>query len=163
MALAWGCESILRIITSIINTMTLSIVNAAMASLRDRSRKIREFWGCLKEPNGVDGRYARNVTPILDNDTTAGWVQVAIKIRNPFLVSVIYHGEQVDTTSGAQPCIRCGRSYLSLDAIIPPPAEDLIYDIGEKLDDDGETRHPSPSSVAITNSGFQMSERTLQR
>jgi len=30
-----------------------------------------------------------------------------------------------------------GRSYLPLDDILPPPAKDMIDDIGEELDDDG--------------------------
>jgi hypothetical protein len=65
-------ESILPIVTSIVNTTILSIVNAAITGLPDPSRKIRELWGCLAEPDR-DGRpYASNVTSILDNNTAAG-------------------------------------------------------------------------------------------
>jgi len=70
--------SILPIVTSIVDTTILSIVNAAIAGLPDPSWIIREHWGCLEEPIGDGGPYARNVTPIFDNNTAAGWVKVAI-------------------------------------------------------------------------------------
>ena len=71
-------ESILPIVTSIVDMTILSIVNAAMAGLPDPSRKIQEVWGCLDEPNGDGGLYAHNVTPIFDNNTAARWVKPAI-------------------------------------------------------------------------------------
>jgi len=55
-----------------------SIRNAAIASLPDPSRTIRKLWGCLEEPNGDGGPYARNVTPILDNKSGARWVNTAM-------------------------------------------------------------------------------------
>ena len=65
-------DSILPIVTSIVNITILSIVNAPIAGLPDPSRSIQEFWGCLEEPNGDGGPYARNVTPIFNNNTAAG-------------------------------------------------------------------------------------------
>ena len=44
-------ESRLPIVTSIVDTTSLSIVNAAIAGLPDPSRKIRKLWGRLEEPN----------------------------------------------------------------------------------------------------------------
>jgi len=64
-------ESILPIVTLIIDTTILSIANAATAGLVDPSQKIRELWGCLVKPEGDGGSYARNVTPIFDNNTAA--------------------------------------------------------------------------------------------
>ena len=65
-------ESILPIVTSIVHMTILSIRNATIASLPDPSRTIHELWGCLEEPNGDGGPYARNVTPIIDTKTAAG-------------------------------------------------------------------------------------------
>jgi hypothetical protein len=65
-------ESMLLIVTSMVNMTIFSVVNAAMASLSDPGRKFRQLWGCLKEPNGDHGPYARNVTPVFDNNTAAG-------------------------------------------------------------------------------------------
>ena len=156
-------ESILPIVTSIVDMTILSIVNAAIAGLPDPSRKIRELWGCLEEPNGDGGPYARNVTPIFDNNTAAGWVKAAMKLSNPTLFCVVYRGQQADGTDGAQTPMRGGRSYLPLDDILPPPAEDMIDDIGEESDDDGETRRPNPRSFPTTKTGFQKFERKLQK
>jgi hypothetical protein len=124
-------ESILPIVTSIVDTTILSIVNAAIAGLPDPSLKIRQLWGCLEEPNGDGGPYARNVTTIFDNNTAAEWVKAAIQLINPMLFCVVYRGQQADGTAGAQPSMRGCCSYLCPDAILPPPAEDMIDDIGE--------------------------------
>jgi len=39
---------ILLMVTSIVNTTILSIVNAAIIDLPDPSRNIQELWGCWK-------------------------------------------------------------------------------------------------------------------
>ncbi|KAF8544586.1 hypothetical protein BDD12DRAFT_872549 [Trichophaea hybrida] len=109
-------ESILWIVTSIIDTTILLIVNAAIAGLPDASR-----------PNTC------NVTPIFDNNTVAGWTPM-----------------------------RGGRSYLPVDDILPPPADNMIDNIGEKSDDDAEMQHPNPRSFLTTKTGFQKFERKLQ-
>jgi hypothetical protein len=71
----WDDESILPIVTSIVNTTILSSMNAVITGLPDPSRKIRELWGCREEPNGDGGPYAHNVTPIFDNNTASGWLR----------------------------------------------------------------------------------------
>jgi hypothetical protein len=67
------------IVTSIFDTTILAIMNAAIAGLPDLSRTFRELWGCLVEPTRDSGPYARDVTPIIDNNTAAGLLKVAMK------------------------------------------------------------------------------------
>jgi hypothetical protein len=86
-----------------------------------------------------------------------------MKLSNPTLFCVVYRGQQADGTDGAQTPMRGGRSYLPLDDILPPPAEDMIDDIGEESVDDGETRRPNPRSFPTTKTGFQKFERKLQK
>jgi hypothetical protein len=71
------------------------------------------------------------VTSIFDNNTAAGWVQVAIKWNNPMLVCIVYCGQQADTTAGAQTPRHGGSSYLPLNDILPTIAKAMINDIGE--------------------------------
>jgi hypothetical protein len=156
-------ESILPIVTSIVDTTILSIVNTAIARLPDPSGKIRELLGCVEEPNGDGGLYARNVTPIFDNNTAAGWVMSALKLSNPTLFCIVYRGQQADGTDGAQMRMCGGHSYLPLDNILPPPTEDMIDNIREELDDDGVTLHLNPRSFPMTKTGFQKFERKLQK
>ena len=59
--------------------------------------------------------------------------------------------------------MRGGRSYHPQDDIFPPPAEDMINDIGEELEDDGEMRRPNPSSSLMTKTGLQKFELKLQK
>jgi len=138
-------------------------VNAAIAGLPDPSRKIRELWGCLQEANGDGGPYAPNVTPIFDNNTAARSVKAGVKLSNPTLFCVVYCGQQAYGTDGAQTPMHGGRSYLPLDDILPPPAEDMIDDIGEESDDDGETWRPNPRSFPTTKTGFQKFERKMHK
>jgi hypothetical protein len=79
------------------------------------------------------------------------------------LFCVIYCGQQVYRTDGAQMPMRGGRSYLPLDDIVPPPAEDMIDDIGEESDADDETWHPNRRSFPTTKTGFQKFEWKLQK
>ena len=69
----------------------------------------------------------------------------------------------LDGTAGAQISMRGGRSFLRLDNILPPPAKDMIDDIGEESDDDGEMWHPNPRSFLMMRKGFQKFEWNLQR
>jgi len=146
-----------------VDTTILSIVNAAITGLPHPSQTIRELWGCLEEPKGDGGKYARNVTPIIDNNTAAGWVKAAMKLSNPTLFCVVYRGRQADSTEGAQTPLNGGCSYLPLDDILPPPAEDMIDNIGEESDDDGEMRRPNPRSFPTTKTGFQKLQWKLQK
>ena len=64
-------ECILLIVTSIVNTTIVSIVNAAIAGQPEPSQIIRELWGYQEEPIGDGGPHAHDVTPICDNNTSA--------------------------------------------------------------------------------------------
>jgi len=75
----------------------------------------------------------------------------------------MYHGQYADGTAGAQRPMRGGRSYHPQDDIFPPPAEDMINDIGEELEDDGETRRPNPCSSLMTKTALQKFELKLQK
>jgi len=156
-------ESILLIVTSIVDTTILSIVNGAIPGLPDPSRNIREFWACLEEPTGDGGPYPHDITPIFNKNTAAGWVKTAMKLSNPMHFCVVDPGQQADGTDGAQTPIRGGRSNLCRDDILPPPAEYKIQDNREESDDDGETWHPNSTSCPTMKTGFQKFERTLQK
>jgi len=156
-------ESILAIVTSMVDMTILPIVNAAIASLWDPSPKIRALWGCWEQPNGHGGLYARNVTPIFDNNTAAGWVEVGMNSSNPTLFCVVHCGKHANSKACAQTPKRGGRSCLPLDNIFPTPAEDIIDDIGDELDDDAVMRRPKPCSFPTTQTGFQNFERKLQK
>ena len=86
-----------------------------------------------------------------------------MKLSNPTLFCVVHHSQQADSTDSAQMPMRGGRTYLPLDDILPPPAEDIIDKIGEESDDDGETRRPNPRSFPTKKSGFQKFEPKLQK
>jgi len=100
---------------------------------------------------------------MFDNNTAARWVKAAMKLSNPTLFCVVYRGQQADRTDGAQTPMRGGRSYLPLNNILPPPAEDMIDDIEEESDDDGETWCPNPRSSPTTKTGFQKFEWKFQK
>jgi len=86
----------------------------------------------------------------------AGWVKAAIKSSNQTLFRVVYCRHQASSTAGAQTPMRGGHSYLSLDDILSPPAEDMIDDIGE-VSDDSETRRPNQRRFPTTTTGFHKS------
>jgi hypothetical protein len=48
-----------------------------------------------------------------------------------------------------------GRSYLSLDDILPPPPVHMINDIEEESDDTDERHCPNPRSLPTTKIDFQ--------
>ena len=155
-------EWILAILLLIIKTTIVSIVNAAIPSLQDPSHKIRELWGCREEPNGVGGLYPRNVTPIFYNNPAAGWVKVAMKLNNPKHFSIFYRGQQANCTAAAQMSMCGGCSFLPLDVIILPPAEDMINHIGDESDDYSQMWHPHPTWFPPMKTGFQKFEWKLQ-
>jgi hypothetical protein len=72
-------EYLLVAATPMVDTTNMSIVNAAIDAPPGSSCIFREHWGCGQEPDGDGGPYARSVTPILDNNTAAGWVKAAVK------------------------------------------------------------------------------------
>jgi len=156
-------ESILPIVTLIVDTNISSIMNAALAGLAVRSQKIRECWGCREEPHVDGGLYHRNVTAIFNNITTAGSVKTVMKLYNTIPFCLVYCGQQADSTAGAQTLKRGGPSYSSLDDINWPPADDIFDDIGEESDDAGETRCPNPKCLLTTKTGFQMFKWKLHK
>jgi len=156
-------ESMLLICTSIVDMTMLSIINAVIADLPDHSWKIRKLLGCQEDPAGDGCPYARNDTPICDNNTAARSVKVAMRSSNPTLFCFVYRGRQADDTAGTQMAMCIVSNYLWLDDILPPPAEDMIHNTGEESDDDVETRCPNPTSFPMTKTGFQKYESKLQK
>jgi len=59
--------------------------------------------------------------------------------------------------------MRGGRSNFPLDDILTPLAEDMIDNIGEESEGDGETRRPNPRGVPTTKTGFQKFEQKLRK
>jgi hypothetical protein len=149
-------DSILPRVKAIIQTTSLSIVNAATAGLPDLSQNILVNWGCGKERNGYGGPYARIVTPIFWNNTAAGQVKAAMKLIN----ATIFLGYLLSPNS-RQTSLRGGCSFLSQDDILPPPAEDMIEDIREESDHDGDRWRPNRRSFPMTNTAFEKFEPML--
>ena len=119
--------------------------------------------GCLVAPNGDDGPYCSNITLIFNNYIAAGLVQEAIELCNHVLFCIVYHGQQADSIDGAQTPLCGGRSYLRQDNILLPPAEDMIDDIGEQSNFNGEMRRPNPGKFPPTKTGFQKFAQKLQK
>ena len=117
----------------------------------------------MEEHNRDGGLYTCDVTPIFDNNTAAEWVKAAMKLYNPTLSCIVYHGQQADSTDRAQMPIHGGRSYLPLDYIHPPPADDMIDDIGQESDDDAEMWPTNQTSFPTTKRGFQKFKCKLQK
>jgi len=156
-------ELIFPIVTSINDTIILSIANGPITGLPDPSRTIRELWGCREEPIGHGGLYARNDTPIFDHNTGAGWVTAAMELINPTLFCIIYRGQQAASTARAQTPMCGGCSYIPLDDIFPPPAEDEMNNIGEESDDDCEMLRHNQTSFPMTTTGIQKFEWKLRQ
>lgn len=74
-----------------------------------------------------------------------------MQLTNQTHFGVVYPGHQVDGTAGAQKPIRRGLSYLPLDDMLQPPAEDIIGNFREVSDDDGEMRRLNPRRFPTTN------------
>jgi hypothetical protein len=130
----------------------------------DTNQQIREHWGYREEPSGDGSRYDPNVAPIFDHNTAAQRVKAGMKSSNPIPFCVIHHGQQANGTSCAQTPFPSGRSYLVLDDILPPSAEDVINNIREQSDDDDDdARHPNPRSFPTMKTGFRKSEWKLPK
>ena len=85
-----------------------------------------------------------------------------MKSINGTLFCMVYPGQQADSTAGAQRPMCGGCSYHPLNDILPPPAENMIDDIGAESDDDGGTCRPNPKSFLMVKTGFQKFEGKLQ-
>jgi hypothetical protein len=129
-------KSILLIVTSLVNTTIVSILNTTISGLPDPSQTILELWGYWLDPIRDGSLQAINVPSIIDNNTAASWVKAVIKLNNPTCFFVIYRSQQANGTSGAQMPIDGGLRYLTLDDTSHPPAKDKINNIGEESDDD---------------------------
>jgi hypothetical protein len=99
--------------------------------------------------------------PIFDNNTAAGRAKAVMKSCNLMGICIVYHGQVADRTAGAQMPMRGGHSYFPLNDILPAAAEDMIDNIGEESDDDGEIPRQYPRSFLITNTGIQHFEWRL--
>jgi hypothetical protein len=87
-----------------------------------------------------------------------------MKLSNPPLFCFVYRGQQANDTAVAQTPMRCGRSNLSLEDILSPPANDSkIGDIGEELDNHRGMRRTYPRSFLIMKTGFQKFEWKRQK
>jgi len=78
-------ESIFLVFPSIIDTPIWADVNAAIANLTERGRKIRGLWGYQEESDGDGGPHSRNCSSIFDSNTTARWAKAAMTLNNPSL------------------------------------------------------------------------------
>jgi len=85
------------------------------------------------------------------------------KIEQPNDLCIVDRGQEVNGTVGAEMPMHGDRSSISLDDILPPPAEDIIDNIREELDDDGVTWRPNLRSFQTTKTGFHKFEKKLQR
>jgi len=146
--------SIVPLVTSIVDMTILSIVNAAIASLPDHSWEIQVLWGCQEEPNGDGGLHARDVTQILNKNPAAGLVKSVMRLSNPTLCCIVLGGQQADGTAGAQTAMGGGHSNLHPNDILPPPAVDIIDDIGERFgwwccDASPESKKPSYDKIRL--------------
>jgi len=147
-------EMLLPIITTIVNTTTLSIVNAVVTGLPDCSLNVTEPWGSRVKGNRNGHLRAHNGTLIFDINTAARWVKVRMNLINPMLFCVVYHSQQADSRAGTLTLMCGGHSYVLLDDIVPPPAEDMTDNIEEELNDDAEMWRPNPTSFPTMKLDF---------
>jgi len=103
-------ESILLIVTLLVHTTILAIINAAIPHLPNPCRIIHQLWGRQVEPNGDVGPHTHNVIPIFEKSTAAGWVMVAMKLYNATPFCVVYCSQHANDIAGAQTTMRRGRS-----------------------------------------------------
>ena len=88
---------------------------------------------------------------------------MAMKGSNPTLLSIVDCGQQANGTAGPHTPTHGFCSYLHVDDMLPPPAEDMLDNIWEESDDDSETWRPYPRSVPMMNRDFQKFEPKLQK
>jgi hypothetical protein len=99
----------------------------------------------------------------LDYNTAAGWVKVPMKLSNAIHFGFVDRAQQADSTVCAQSPMRGGHSNLPLDCILPPPAQDMIDDIGEESDEDVDTWLPNYTSFLTTKTGLQQFEQKRRK
>jgi hypothetical protein len=69
-------------------------------------------------------------------------VKTVMKFGNPTPMCFVNGGQSGDGTAGAEMLMCNRRSYLSLNDILPHLGNNMIDNIREELDDDGETQGP---------------------
>jgi hypothetical protein len=106
----------------------------------------------------MGGSYARTVTPIFNNNTATCWVQATMKLCNLTHFGVVYHSQKADSTAGGHTPMRGCHSSCYLDDILPRPVKDMMDDLVEQSNDDGETWHPHSRSSPTTKTDFQKFE-----
>jgi len=156
-------QSILSIVTSIVDMSILSIVNAAVAGLHDPRHNIWELSGGWEEPNGDGSLHDYTVIINFDYTTAATWAKVEMKLNNPMLFWMVYGGHHANGTAGTQPPIFGTQSYLPLDDILPLPAEVIINNMLEELDDGGAMRRPNPGRFLTMKTNIEKFKRNLGR
>lgn len=114
---SWHClgddESILLIVTSIIDATILSIMNESIAGLPHFRWTIQENPQCRKVPIGDRDLYSCNIARIFNNNNAAKWLMVIRKVCNPTLFCIIYGGQQADGTVCGQTPMHGGSDYLA--------------------------------------------------
>jgi len=123
-------ESILLIVTSIVVLTIWSIMHAVITHPPDPGCNIRQLSGCWEEPHGDGWPHTRNHTPIFDHNIATKWGMPAMKYHKPRYLFVIYRTHHANGQSGAQTAMCGAFEYFAVDDILPPPAEDMINNIG---------------------------------
>jgi len=85
-----------------------------------------------------------------------------MKLTYPTIFCIIYCGQQADGTPGAQMPMGGGRSYCPRDDILPPPATDMIDEIGEESDHEGETQSLFTRCFPMTKTGLENVKQKVQ-
>jgi len=156
-------ETILLIVTWIVHIPSLSILNTAMAGLRDPSQTIKDLWGCSEEPNADGGPHTRNVSPFIYNNTAGRCVKGAMTFNDPTIVYIVNHTDHAYYASHAQIVICGGCGYRSVVDMLLPAAENMIDDNTEQSDDDDVMQYPNGRCSPTMNNGFYMIEKKLRR
>jgi hypothetical protein len=119
----------LPIVTSIVDMSILSIITVAINSLLTHRRKIHELCFCRRVLEKYRDTHSCRVTLIICNNSAAGWVDAVMKLYNPTVVYVIYHGQRADGTGAAHIPMHGCRTYISPVDIIPYQSDDMSNDI----------------------------------
>lgn len=158
-----GDETMLLIVTSIMDTTILLIIYSAISSFPEPSRSIREHWGCREQSIGEKGPHSHEVTPIFGNNSAARWVMAAMNLNNLKLFHVIHRGQQANSIPCHELHISSGCSYHAPDVNLSPPAKDIIDNIGDNSNDDPVMHHPNQRSFPTMKRGIHKVELKLHR
>jgi len=155
--------SILLRVTSIADPTILLVVNAVIPGLPLPSWKIRKHWGCLEEPTADSAQHIWNGTPIIDNNEGARWEKGTMKLHILWLVGIVDRSQHANGTSDAETDMRGGCCYFPPYNVLPPPAHDIIQDIGDESDDDAEMQCSNQTIIPTMKTGFQKFKSMVER